>query len=247
MDFSRRTYREGLCPPGFHCFQVKIKETDLAVAVDGGGSLSHIRHFTESRILFYRAQLEAYISQDPDFRTTLEPHPVLPEAPPIALAMARAGNFAGVGPMAAVAGALAELVGRDLLRKNNQVIVENGGDIFLKTDAGGKVAVFAGPSPLSNRIAIELTPRTKPYGICTSSGTVGPSLSLGRADAAVIIAESAILADAVATATANRVQTSADLHAALQFARSVPGVEGVLIIKDDKLTAWGNLRLTSAG
>lgn len=217
------------------------------MAVDSRHSLSELRHFTESRALFYRQQLEAYIRQDPDFRTTLEPYLVLSGAPPIALAMTRAGNAAGVGPMAAVAGALAELVGRDLLKKTGQVMVENGGDIFLKTDAGARVAVFAGASPLSNRIAIELAPRTKPYGICTSSGTVGPSLSLGRADAAVIVSQSAILADAVATAAANRVQGSADLEAALQFARTVPGVEGVLIIKGDKLTAWGSLRLASAG
>lgn len=215
------------------------------MAVESEDTTDNISRFVASRVLFYRTQLEAYIGLDQDFRTTLEPHLVRPEAPPLALAMVRAGNAAGVGPMAAVAGAFAELIGRDLLRKASQVIVENGGDIFLKTGSGGKVAVFAGPSPLSTRIAIELTPRAKPYGICTSSGTVGPSLSFGRADAAVIISESAILADAVATATANRIQTADDFNAALKFARSVPGVEGVLIIKDDKLIAWGNLRLTS--
>jgi uncharacterized protein len=108
------------------------------------------------------------------------------------------------------------------------------------------VSVFAGPSPLSERLAIELKPRPEPYGICTSSGTVGPSLSLGRADAAVIISQSAPLADAAATAAANRIRTTADLTLALDFARSITGVEGVLLIKDDKLAVWGNIKLVPA-
>lgn len=67
--------------------------------------------------------------KDPDFKLTLSPHPVLPGAPVIAEAMAASANLAGVGPMAAVAGAFAEFVGRDLMKVCAEVIVENGGDI----------------------------------------------------------------------------------------------------------------------
>lgn len=100
--------------------------------------------------------------------------------------------------------------------------------------------------PLSNRLAVAIAPQGHAFGVCTSSGTVGPSLSLGRADAAMIIAPSAILADAAATAAGNRVQTAADLEAALAWARQIPGVSGVLLIKDDKLALWGECRLVGS-
>ena len=246
MDYSRRTYRRQNSAK-FATFEAKIKETDLHVSVDKRSFSDELLHFTEKRVLYYRTQLEQYLTQDPGFRSTLEPYLAMPEAPPVALAMVRAGNAAGVGPMAAVAGTFAELVGLDLLERVKAVIVENGGDIFMKTASVNHVSVFAGPSPLSERLAIELKRRPEPYGICTSSGTVGPSLSLGRADAAVIISQSTSLADAVATAAANRVQTAADLANALDFARSISGVEGVLLIKDDKLAVWGNIKLVPSG
>jgi hypothetical protein len=145
--------------------------------------------------------------------------------------------------MAAVAGTFAELVGRDLLVHVKQIIVENGGDIFMKTLSTTRIAIYAGASPFSGRVALEMPPREEGCGVCTSSGTVGPSLSLGRADAAVIISASTPLADAVATAAGNQVQTADDLAGALEFAKSVPGVDGVLLIKDDKMAAWGSVKL----
>jgi len=244
MDETRRRYRENMQPEGFVSFSCKYKESDLHFAVEAGDFFQELPAFAESRIIYYRTQLEDYLQIDPFFRLTLEPHLVRPDAPPVALMMARAANTAGVGPMSAVAGAFAELVGKDLLKLVKQVIVENGGDIFLQMAKPVKVAVLAGNSPL--RVALELPARAAPYGVCTSSGTVGPSLSLGKADASVIISASAALADAAATAAGNRVQAIADLPAALAFARSIRGVEGVLLIKDDKMAAWGNIRLVPA-
>jgi uncharacterized protein len=245
MDYSLRNYRRPSTSK-YTSFEARVKETDLRISVDKRSYSDELLNFAEKRILYYRTQLEQYLTLDTDFRMTLEPYLAMPEAPPIALSMARAANAAGVGPMAAVAGTFAELVGLDLLQRVKSVIVENGGDIFMKTASVNRVSVFAGPSPLSERLAIELKPRPEPYGICTSSGTVGPSLSLGRADAAVIISQSAPLADAAATAAANRIQTTADLTLALDFARSITGVEGVLLIKDDKLAVWGNIKLVPA-
>lgn len=245
MDSSRRSYRQSMQPAGFTGFTCKVKETDLHIAVDEASFNPTLIAYTEKRVLYYRTLLEQYISREPVFGTTLEPFVVFSDAPPMAFAMATAGNIAGVGPMAAVAGAFAEFVGRDLLQFVQQVIVENGGDIFLQVLSKTNVSVFAGNSPLSNHLLLELEPIAGGFGVCTSSGTVGPSLSLGRADAAVIVAPSTLLADAVATATANRVQTADDLSAALEFARHVPGVSGVLIIKDDLLAAWGQLKLKS--
>jgi uncharacterized protein len=245
MDTSRRRYRQQMCPAGFAALTVRYRETDLHIAVDEPSFSPDLAAVAEKRVLHYRALLDEYIHRDPVFQATLQPHLLPGDAPAIALEMARAGNLAGVGPMAAVAGAFAERVGRELLSRVRQVVVENGGDIFLATESAIKIAVFAGPSPFSNRIAIELDAAPQGLGVCTSSGTVGPSLSLGRADAAVIVSPSTPLADAVATATANRIQTTADLQPALDFARSVPGITAVLLIKDDKMAAWGALRVTA--
>lgn len=246
MDTTRRTYRRTVSADDRVSFECKVKETDLFITVDRESFHEDLPALVEKRVLYYRVLLEEYIKKDPDFARTLQPHLLAEEAPPMSLAMVRAGNLAGVGPMAAVAGAFAEFVGLDLLKRARQVTVENGGDIFLKTDGSARVLILAGKSPLSGRLALELQSLGKPLGVCTSSGTVGHSLSLGRADAAVIVSPSAILADAVATAAANRVQTVDDLAKAVEFAASVPGVTGAVIIKDDKMAAWGNLKLVPA-
>ena len=231
---------------GFKAFTCRIKETDMYVAVDEASYCPQLERFVEQRVLYYRTLLEEFIAADPVFRTTLQPYLLSGPAPALVLDMVRAGNLAGVGPMAAVAGAIAEYVGRDLQPRVQQVIVENGGDIYFSVRDAVKVGVYAGASPLSNCLAVAIAPQGHAFGVCTSSGTVGPSLSLGRADAAMIIAPSAILADAAATAAGNRVQTAADLEAALAWARQIPGVSGVLLIKDDKLALWGECRLVGS-
>jgi hypothetical protein len=157
--------------------------------------------------------------------------------------MIRAARAAGVGPMAAVAGAMAEFVGRDLLKESDEVLVENGGDIFLRSGRELKIGIFAEPSPLSLRIGLRVSRSEQGLGVCTSSGTVGPSLSFGRADAVCIVAPSASLADAAATAVGNIVKTPGDISAGLETARSVIGVKGVVIIMGEKMGAWGEVDL----
>jgi len=158
--------------------------------------------------------------------------------------MIRATQCAGVGPMAAVAGAMAEAVGKDLLRESPEVIVENGGDLFLRSLKGMKVGIYAGDSPLSFRLGLMVPAREHPWGICTSSGTVGPSLSFGKADAVCVLASSASLADAAATAVGNLVRSPQDLERGLEKAQTIEGLTGVVIILGKKLAAWGPIELT---
>ena len=120
--------------------------------------------------------------------------------------MIRVSTLANVGPMAAVAGAMAEFVSKDLLKISKQVIVENGGDIYLATSRERTIGIYAGTSPLSMKLGITISPEDSPLGVCTSSGTVGPSLSFGKADAVCILSKSAALADAAATAVGNVVR-----------------------------------------
>lgn len=220
-------------------FQVQVKETDLYIKAK-----RDLRESAYRSILGYRYQIEQYILSQPGFLRALVPWEEDEFAPPIIRRMIGAAGVAGVGPMAAVAGAMAEAVGGDLLKESPEVIVENGGDIFLHSSREVKVGIFAGNSPLSFRIGLRIPGAAHPWGVCTSSGTVGPSLSFGRADAVCVLAPSAALADAAATAVGNIVRTPLDLERGLEKARALPGLTGVVIILGEKLGAWGEVELT---
>jgi ApbE superfamily uncharacterized protein (UPF0280 family) len=194
-----------------------------------------------------RAEIEGYIRQHPLFLTSLTPLPLDNMAPESVRAMLAAGLVAGVGPMAAVAGVIAEAVGRELLRQGlTEVIVENGGDLFLARTQPSVVAIYAGESRLSGKLGISLRPEQMPCGLCCSSGTVGHSLSFGRADAAAVLAPTAALADAAATCVGNEVKSrdSRSVSRAVGLAKQIEGVAGAVVIAGDHLGAWGDVELT---
>ena len=236
--YQERNYRNLLLDQGFISFQVIVKETDLYIRAP-----QNLQQSAFQSIIRYRYQLEEYISRHPNFFRSLVPLAVDEFAPPIVREMIRAAQMAGVGPMAAVAGAMAEFVGRDLLQESPEVIVENGGDIFLLSAQEIRVGIFAHTSPLSFRVGLRIPAVSHGWGVCTSSGTVGPSLSLGRADAVCVLSPSAALADAAATAVGNLVGSPADLPRGLEKAKTIPGLTGGVIIIGDKLGAWGDIEL----
>ncbi|MGI6434945.1 MAG: UPF0280 family protein [Syntrophomonadaceae bacterium] len=235
-----RTCHEG---QDLRYFQVQVKQSDLAIGVDLNSYSDSLLSLCRNQLIKLRSDIEDYILRQPLFQTTLLPIPLLPGAPEIVKRMSRAANRATVGPMAAVAGTIAEMMGEKLSISSREVVVENGGDIYLKTGRERMVAIFAGQSRFSYRIGIRIAGSEDAIGICTSSGTVGHSLSLGRADAVVIKADSAALADAVATGAGNMVESKADLMKAIAYAQNIPGVIGVLAIKDDQLAAWGQMEI----
>jgi ApbE superfamily uncharacterized protein (UPF0280 family) len=163
--------------------------------------------------------------------------------PAMVRAMVAAGQAMQVGPMAAVAGAVASAVGREILKITPQVIIENGGDVFLKTDLPVTLAIYAGSSPLSLNIGLEVDTRQSPKAVCTSSGTIGHSLSLGRADAVCVVADSGSLADAAATALGNRIRHPKDIGTVLKEMEKVGGVQGVVAVLGETLGVWGDLRI----
>ena len=236
--YEERTYRDTIKDALLVNYTVIVKETDLYVRTD-----TDLRKEVENSVLKYRHQLENYIKKHAEFLTSLVPIDVDPLAPKIIREMADAAKLADVGPMAAIAGAVAEFVGRDINAMSRNIIIENGGDIYLKTDVERNVSIYAGSSVLSNKVGIRITPDKSPLGICTSSGTVGPSLSFGKADAVCIISKSALIADAAATAAGNVVKTKKDIEKGLERAMSIKGVDGVLIIVGDKLGAFGDIEL----
>jgi len=233
-----RAYRQGARTEGLTSFSLVELESDLHVS-----AASDLRKEGRRALKRARTVITGYGNAHPQFMPTLTPLPCDEKAPPIIRRMLDAASKAHVGPMAAVAGAVAEHVGRVLLRHSPQVIVENGGDIFVAVKGPCTVRIFTDNPHFGDRICVKIRAEQHPLGICTSSGTIGHSLSFGMADAATVISPSAALADAAATAVGNMVRSEHDIAAALEKARSIEGITGVLVIIGKKLGAWGAVEL----
>jgi len=189
-----------------------------------------------------RITLESYIHRHPDFATALEPLELLPGAPEVARRMQAASAATGVGPMAAVAGTMAQLaVEAARAAGAGEAIVENGGDIFLISPEVVTVALYAGNNPLSGKLAFRFLPEQMPLAICSSSGLMGHSLSFGDCDLVTVVASDAALADAAATLACNLVYSAEDIPRVLERITVLSGISGVLIIKADKVGMAGDL------
>ncbi len=242
-SYRERVYRAIPDPGELVSSYARIKDTDLHILAD-----REVSDQAQELALQFRLQIEKYIEKYPVFARSLSPLPPDALAPPIVKEMLAAGSSAGVGPMAAVAGVIAEYVGKGLLRQGClEVMVENGGDIYIDRRRDCTVAIFAGQSPLSLRVGVKLTKESLPLAVCTSSGTVGHSLSFGLADSVTVIAGSTALADAAATRLGNEIGRSSGgdggIKRALEKSREIPGVLGVVAICGEKIGAVGDVEL----
>ncbi|MDD5307021.1 MAG: UPF0280 family protein [Deltaproteobacteria bacterium] len=236
--YERRFYREWAKRADLARFEVKIRESDLLFLCD-----RDLREEARREVARVRDELEAYVARDPVFLTTLEPHRVLPGAPAVAAWMAEVCEPWGVGPMAAVAGAVAEIAGRKLLESATTVIAENGGDVFARSDEPVRFALYAGEdSPFSDTLAFEVD-AGEGVGVCTSSGVVGPSLSFGKADAVVTVASDAAFADAAATAIANRIKTAADVERVVAQEKERGALEALIACAGDRIGFFGEIEI----
>jgi len=235
-----KDYREWVKTEDLVSFGVSEKETDLMILAE-----SKLEEEARASILRHRKALEDYIGKHPEFKNSLEPIREDKDAAGIVKAMIGASEKSGVGPMAGVAGAVAEYVGRDLLQFSGQVIVENGGDIFLKTNKERILGIFAGESKFTKRLGLKVKSQKDSLGICTSSGKVGHSLSFGATDATVVVSKNTVLSDCVATRIGNLVKGVDDLQKGINFAKSVEEISGIVIIIGDKLASWGQIELVS--
>jgi ApbE superfamily uncharacterized protein (UPF0280 family) len=195
-----------------------------------------------AEIVRQRRILEEYISRHPDFRQSLEPLELLAGAPEVAQSMAWAAKLVGVGPMAAVAGAMAQCAGLAALEAGaREVIVDNGGDIYIHAVEPVIIGLNTGTADLADRLAFSLEADDTPLSICSSSGKMGHSMSLGECDLATVVAKDAALADAAATAVANLVKTVDDIDPALENISSIDDVDGVVIVKGARVGLAGKL------
>ena len=236
--YKKRAYRNFVAQDNLVSFRVAVKETDLFIH-----AAKHLEDVARELVLKHRGYIETYIQENQGFAKTLDSYRINGPAPIIIKDMAVAGEKTGVGPMAAVAGAIAEHVGKDLLSYTDEVVVENGGDIFIKTGSPVTVGIFAGRSPFSMHIGLRVATMEKSVSICTSSGTIGHSLSLGKADAVCVVSESCSLADAAATSICNHVVSKTDIQKAIEFGGNIDGVTGLVIIMGDKIGLYGKVEI----
>jgi ApbE superfamily uncharacterized protein (UPF0280 family) len=214
---------------------VSCKESHLRVATDRFDELA-------AEVTRQRALLEAYIERDPGFRCSLVPVGLLAGAPEIAQRMHRAAALAGVGPMAAVAGAIAQMAAEAALNAGaSEAIVENGGDIYLFSPEPVMVALYTGSAALGGRLAFLVTAEMMPLSICSSSGRMGHSVSLGDCDLATVVSADACLADAVATRAGNAVRCDADLEASARAVAAIAGVSGAVLVRGQRIALAGQL------
>lgn len=237
MKYEERTYRSLIDKDNLTSYNIKIAESDLLISSD-----TNLADVALKSLSKHRYSLETYIKNHPEFLSSLLPLPEDDLAPPIIRDMLSKANICGVGPMAGVAGAVSEFVGHDLLNQTKNIIIENGGDIFIKSQNKLIVSVYAGESPLSYNVNFIVKPEETPLGICTSSATVGPSLSFGKADAVCVISKSATLADTAASAIGNKVKSKKDIKPALDFGIKIKGVAGIIIILESEMGAIGEVQ-----
>ena len=215
----------------------QLKETIVTIFARESGQIDAAKNSIRDE----RAVLEDFIRDDSFFQITLEPYSLLEEgAPPIVRKMIAASAIFGLGPMSAVAGAIAGSAVDAMIKEGAAyAVVDNGGDICILNDLPITVGIYAGSSPIRD-LAFLIDSRKKPLGICTSSGTVGPSISFGWADAAVVVSQDVALADAAATALGNVVTAAGPLPECFS-AIDRPGIDGAMVVRDEQMAMWKEL------
>lgn len=235
-----RFYREAVSRrQGEVSFQAAVGESDLWVTAReslAGPIADHLHEI--------RGQIQSFAVMHPEFLKSLVPVSVPAAAPAIVRAMADAGQACGVGPMAAVAGAVAQSVADCFVGKSPDILVENGGDLFLHSTRERTVALLAEPESGAN-IGLSIAADEFPLALCSSSGKVGHSISLGRGDLVTVRAAFGALADAAATALANLIEQDRDVGRVVEQAKAwePQGIQGVFAQSGKKIAVWGKMEL----
>ena len=237
-----RAYRDGVrSGTGEVRFQVAMEQTDLLIVAE-----KDMRTEIASFVFRVRGEIKNWIMFHPEFAASLEPVDVPGDAPDIVRGMAEAARMCGVGPMAAVAGAVAQAVGEAFVAQSPNILVENGGDIYMNSTRERVVALLAEPDSGAS-IGLRIEAGSFPAAVCSSSATIGHSLSLGAGDLVAVRARDARFADAAATALCNELKSEADIDRVLKRARELAeyGLDGVFAQYDKKVAAWGDLELVA--
>lgn len=242
LYIDRSIYRKNISIKGKYCYRLKYKYTDLFITSD-----RDILKELKSPVLSFYKEIEKIISGDPIFERSLVPVEIKNHYSPFIKKMCYAAGIFGVGPMATVAGAICDRIAESIAHSCRFLMIENGGDIFIKSASGVKVGLYSSSSYFLDRLNVEFDAEQTPCGICSSSGSMGHSLSLGSSDLVTIMSDSTIQADAAATAVANFIKEQDDIEKAISQYKKNKEIKGMVIIKGDRIGIWGAIQLGSIG
>lgn len=239
LNYQERSYRL-FHKPGFN-LELSYRESDIYLSCNKPVDEVKVKDLVKK----YYSEVEEYAMCHPQFFASLSPLAVDENAAPIIKDMLGASGLSGIGPFSAVAGAIAWYVGKEILTYCGEVILENGGDLFLKTKEDKRIGLYAGKDFEKGFITIKVKGRDYPFGIASSSSKIGPSLNFGRADLVTVIASTSILADTFATAFSNKIKKPQDVKKIIEEAKKCSFIEGIAVVFENKITLWGALELDS--
>lgn len=239
---TSRAYRDSVSPQsGEVRFQVAVEQTDLLIVAE-----KDVQTEIASHVAQVRGEIKNWIMFHPEFAESLVPVDVPDSAPVVVRAMAEGARVCGVGPMAAVAGAVAQSVGDTFAAQSPNILVENGGDTYLHSTRERIVALLAEPDS-GAMVGLKVEAGCFPVAVCASSATIGHSLSLGSGDLVAVRARDGRFADAAATALCNMLRSESDINTVLDRAKALAehGLEGVFAQYNQKIVAWGEVELVA--
>jgi ApbE superfamily uncharacterized protein (UPF0280 family) len=240
LDIDRSIYRDFIQSKEKYAWRVTYRFSDLLI-----NSNKNIKNKIEKPLREIYEILDFCIKKNLSFLKSLAPVSIRPYYPSIIKKMCRVCSTFNVGPMAAVAGTVNEYLASFLLKYCDNLIIENGGDLYIKSARDLTIGVYLKNPHFKNKVFIKINLKGKPYGLCSSSSTFGHSLSFGKCDLAVVFARSSMMADAAVTAVANSINRPDDILESINHYKEFSGIKGLLIIKDKKIGIWGNLELVS--
>ncbi len=231
--------------------RIVVEESDIFLSCTDLIEKNEILSFVHDELYYLRQILKSYILIHPEFQTSLMPIKSDSSANLIIQEMLSASSLVNIGPFAAVAGTVSEYlayrVSNFLQGKNlpKDVLVENGGDIFIISTSERVVALLDKPQE-SIKIGLLLEP-TQGVSLCASSSTIGHSLSFGKAELVTILATKGSVADCMATACCNMLKSKDDFQRVLSFFEEIKphGLIGIFASCDNEILAFGDIKLTA--
>ena len=237
-DSDRSIYRNNVKTREKYHWKITYQYSDMLL-----GSDKDIAGLIEEPLKEIYCCLHSCFKEDPAFLKSLSPVSIKPGYPEIIKKMCLLSAGFNVGPMAAVAGTVNEFLAEKINKYCGSLIIENGGDLYLRSKKDRVLVIYVKNKYFKDFISIRIKSESMPCGVCASSGTFGHSLSLGKCDLAVVMSKSAITADAAATAVANSISCKDDILKSIEHFRNCRGIDGLLLIKEDKIGLWGNIEL----
>ncbi len=238
LDINKSVYRDRVKNKEKYNWRIIYKYSDLLVSCDKDVYLKLERLIKEIYDL-----LGSFIKEEPSFQKSLSPLKIEQHYPPVIKKMCQKAAIFNVGPMAAVAGAVCDYIAAGLNKYCSRLIIENGGDVFIKTSKDVEVGIYLKNKNFADKIYLKIRAKDTPCGLCSSSGSFGHSLSMGKSDLVVVLSPSTISADGAATSIANKINQSTDIYQTIDYYKNIKDISGILIVKDSKLGIWGNIQL----